>query len=99
MRRGETLSTIAAKYDVSVSALRRANGNIDPRRLSVGRSLRVPSASQQVGSASADKYHRVNRGENLTAIAERYGVSVRQIRSWNSLSSTRIQPGQRLRVS
>ena len=99
VRRGETLSTIAAKYDVSVSALRRANGNIDPRRLTVGRSLRVPSASQQVASASDDRYHRVNRGENLTLIAARYGVSVRQIRSWNSLSSSRIQPGQRLRVS
>jgi membrane-bound lytic murein transglycosylase D len=99
VRRGETLSTIAAKYDVSVSALLRANGNIDPRRLTVGRSLRVPAASNAVASASDDKYHRVKTGENLTVIADRYNVSVRQIRSWNGLSGSRIQPGQRLRVS
>jgi membrane-bound lytic murein transglycosylase D len=98
VRRGETLSAIAARYDVSVSALRGANGNIEARRLTVGRSLKIPSGSA-VASAGANRFHRVNRGENLSVIAQRYGISVTQIRSWNSLRSTRIQTGQRLRVS
>ncbi|HUF51041.1 MAG TPA: transglycosylase SLT domain-containing protein [Longimicrobiales bacterium] len=53
----------------------------------------------KVIAASAQKYHRVNRGDNLTVIARRYGTSVRQIRSWNGISGSRILPGQRLRVS
>jgi membrane-bound lytic murein transglycosylase D len=101
VRRGETLTHIGRRYGVSVAALRSANGNIDPRRLRAGQSLRVPGAST-AGVArtatSAAQHHRVNRGENLTVIARRYGVTVPQIRSWNGLKGSRIHPGQRLRV-
>lgn len=110
VRQGETLSHIASRYGVSVAALRSANGNVDPRRLRAGQTLRVPGGGSTVRVAQASsggsraatasvRYHRVNRGENLSVIAARYGVSVRQIQSWNGLRSTRIQAGQRLRVS
>ena len=98
--RGETLSHIAKRYGITVSTLRRANGNIDPRRLRVGQVVRVPGTSAVASAATSGKrYHRVARGENLTVIAKRYGVTIRQIRSWNGMSGSRILPGQRLRVS
>lgn len=98
--RGETLSHIAKRYGVTVSMLRRANGNLDPRRLRVGQIVRVPGTSSVASAAaSGNRYHRVARGENLTVIAKRYGVTIRQIRSWNGMSGSRILPGQRLRVS
>lgn len=98
--RGETLSHIAKRYGITVSTLRRANGNLDPRRLRVGQVVRVPGSSAVASAAStSNRYHRVARGENLTGIAKRYGVTVRQIRSWNGMSGSRIMPGQRLRVS
>jgi len=40
--------------------------------------------------------HRVHRGETLSAIARRYGVTVAQIRDWNGLGSDRVKPGSRL---
>lgn len=100
--RGETLSHIAKRYGISVSALRSANGNIDPRRLRVGQVVRLPGAPALASASTTpatSRYHRVARGENLTVIARRYGVTVGQIRSWNSISGSRILPGQRLRVS
>jgi membrane-bound lytic murein transglycosylase D len=97
--RGETLSHIAKRYGITVGALRSANGNLDPRRLRVGQIVRVPGTTAVASTAAANRYHRVARGENLTVIAKRYGVTVRQIRSWNSISGSRILPGQRLRVS
>jgi membrane-bound lytic murein transglycosylase D len=97
--RGETLGHIAQRYGVSVAALRSANGNVDPRRLRVGQSLRVPTGGSSAAARVATvQYHRVARGENLTVIARRYGVSVRQIQAWNGLNGSRIQAGQRLRV-
>lgn len=42
--------------------------------------------------------HVVRRGQNLGLIAQRYGVSVRSIMNENGLRSTRIKPGQRLRI-
>jgi membrane-bound lytic murein transglycosylase D len=98
--RGETMGHIAQRYGVSVAALRSANSGVDPRRMRVGQTLRVPAggSAQVARAASAPQYHQVRRGENLTVIASRYGVSVRQLQSWNGLRTTRIQAGQRLRV-
>ena len=45
-------------------------------------------------------YHKVTRGQTLSSIARRYGVSVRQIMQWNGLrNANRIYVGQRLAVS
>jgi membrane-bound lytic murein transglycosylase D len=99
VRQGETLSHIARRHGVSVAALRSANGNVDPRRLRAGQTLRVPSrAGSRTAAATATRVHQVRRGENLTVIARRYGVSVRQIQAWNNLQGTRILAGQRLRI-
>jgi len=42
--------------------------------------------------------HRVKRGENLTVIAQRYDVTVQEIRDWNRLRSDDLAIGQRLRI-
>jgi membrane-bound lytic murein transglycosylase D len=106
VRRGETLGHIAQRYGTTVSALRAANGGVDPRRLQAGQQLRLPgtaSASaparvQQASSASA-RIHQVRRGDTLSGIAQRYGVTVRQLQAWNAMGrQTRIVPGQRLRL-
>lgn len=41
---------------------------------------------------------RVKRGENLSSLAQRYGVSVGNIRRWNDLSGKTIYPGQKLAI-
>jgi len=46
----------------------------------------------------ADEIHVVARGDNLTRLATRYGVSVSEIREWNRLTSDQIRVGQRLIV-
>lgn len=102
VKRGETLGAIARRYDVSVATLQKANG-VNPRRLRVGQSLKVPVASAKVASAAKaapakSRVHTVRRGENLSVIASRYDVSVRELKRWNDLGGSRIYAGQRLRV-
>ncbi|HSJ26242.1 MAG TPA: LysM peptidoglycan-binding domain-containing protein [Longimicrobiales bacterium] len=96
--RGETMDGIARRYGVSVSALRSANSGVNPRRMSIGQTLRIPGAASAT-AAAAPRVHQVRRGENLSVIARRYGVSVRQIQAWNGLRNSRILAGQRLKVS
>jgi membrane-bound lytic murein transglycosylase D len=102
VRRGETLGHIARRYGVSVAALRSANGDLNPRRLSVGRKLVVPggTATRVAAKASSGpRLHVVRRGENLSVIGKRYQVSVTQLQRWNDLSRrSRIYPGQKLQV-
>lgn len=150
VRRGETLSGIAARYGTTVAALQELNGIRRPRSLAAGRRLiisrsgggaipttadldraaakaspatggvgvAIPSPGNdgsaadghrgQSGSAQAappprkqssskPRTYRVRSGDSLWSIAERFGVTVSQLRTWNALGSgTRIMPGQKL---
>jgi membrane-bound lytic murein transglycosylase D len=107
VRRGETLSHIARRYGVSVAALRSANGNVQPTRLRAGQTIRVPGrgaggssvVASTASTAASVRYHQVRRGENLTVIARRYGVSINRLQTLNGMGrSTRILAGQRIRV-
>jgi membrane-bound lytic murein transglycosylase D len=42
--------------------------------------------------------YKVKKGDNLGSIARKYGVSVQQIKRWNKLKSSNIQPGQKLTI-
>lgn len=43
VRAGETLSSIARRYGITLNALRAANPGVDPRRLLVGQRIRIPA--------------------------------------------------------
>ncbi|WP_316798761.1 lytic transglycosylase domain-containing protein [Pedobacter frigidisoli] len=43
-------------------------------------------------------YHKVVSGQSLTAVANKYGVEVQDLRVWNGLKSKTIVPGQKLKV-
>ena len=110
--RGETMGGIARRYHVSQRLLADANPKVRPSRLRVGQRLIVPTGgaiSSSVARQMADPpkpagtsrsgWHRVRRGETLTAIADDYGVTVRDLLRWNALhSSGRIRAGQKIRV-
>ena len=49
-------------------------------------------------SGSNQIIHRVRSGDNLGKIAGKYGVRVKDIKSWNRLRSSTIYPGQRLKI-
>ena len=54
--------------------------------------------SVKTASRAKVKYHTVTRGQTLSGIAKRYGVSLAQLRKANNLKSTKIRIGQRLRI-
>jgi LysM repeat protein/N-acetylmuramoyl-L-alanine amidase len=90
VRHGETLSTIATKYDVDLKELREINGIEDDKILS-GQKLRLRRPSSSI--------HIVEKGDALWEIARAYGMSVESLRENNDLTSDRIYPGQELRLN
>lgn len=58
----------------------------------------LASSGSSVSGNRENVYYRVKRGDNLSKIASRNGVTVSQLRSWNNLSSTRIIAGKSLIV-
>lgn len=107
VRRGDTLSTIASRYRTSVAKITRLNGLNNQNRIWPGQRLKIPGQGVSVttrgavvtsGSPAKTSEHVVRRGENLWVIARRYGVTVGQIKSWNSLKNNRLDVGDRLRI-
>lgn len=43
-------------------------------------------------------YHKVSSGQNLGAIADKYGIEVQDLKVWNSLKGSTIIPGQKLKI-
>ncbi|MHC8949109.1 LysM peptidoglycan-binding domain-containing protein [Sphingobacterium hungaricum] len=56
------------------------------------------SASIEKTNQYTSSTHKVRNGETLTALADRYGVSVQELRSWNSLTSKSSISGRNLVV-
>jgi membrane-bound lytic murein transglycosylase D len=56
------------------------------------------AAAPAAREAAERTVYRVQRGDNLSTIASRHGVTVGQIRNWNDLTSSRINAGQRLTI-
>ena len=46
---------------------------------------------------SRTKYHKVRRGDNLNEIADKYNVSVAEIKRWNNLKSDKAPKGRSLK--
>jgi len=44
------------------------------------------------------KYHRVRKGDNLSEISNRYGVTVAEVKKWNRLRSSKAPIGRNLKI-
>jgi len=101
VRAGDTLSDIASNYNVSVSALKRENG-LRSSRIYPGRELRVPAPAAEKPApertASGPGSYKVQKGDTLYDIARRFGVSISDLRRANGLRTSRIYPGDVLRI-
>ncbi len=128
VKRGDTLGKIAARYGVSVSALKSVNRIRGSKGIKTGQILTIPLSSDgayvrserktvlkksengSVGfSSSGNKAsqksdiksvisYSVKRGDTLRYIADKYDVSVSDIKKWNNLKSSKLAAGDRLRI-
>ena len=100
--KGESLGSIARRYDVSVDAIVRMNKIANRNRIYVGTELVIPvpgatgaaavpptstgSSPAPAPAPGATSWHTVRSGENLASIASRYGATVQDLMTWNDLS-------------
>lgn len=102
VRKGDTLSAIAQRNGVQVAQLRAMN-TLRGSLITVGQKLRVPTGSEFIANGDVvavyETTHRVNRGDTLWRIANRYGTSVKQLRQVNGNTGDVLQVGQVLKIS
>ena len=102
VQQGDTLTSIANRYGVSVVKLKRLN-RLTSNALKAGDRLEIPESdapkappAPATAASPRTTVHSVVSGDTLTSIAERFGTTVAKLRSANGLRSSRLSIGQRL---
>jgi membrane-bound lytic murein transglycosylase D len=109
---GDSLSTIARRYGVSVSSLMSVNG-LRSHSIQAGKTLllpgnlgREPLSAEQIAvtrarlAAGQPAEYTIRSGDSLWSIARRFKVSTQQLAAWNDISAKKpIKPGQKLIVA
>lgn len=105
VRQGDTLSGIAQRHGVSLSALVKANPQVsNPDRIYAGQQLNLPgwngqSDYQAAAPAAGSGRYTIRSGDTLSAIGARYGVSYQALAAMNGISDpNRICAGQVLQL-
>lgn len=88
---GDTLYSIAKKYDVSVDAIKEAN-NLPNNTLTIGQILIIPTEETDY------ILYTVVAGDSLYAIARKYGLTMQELMEFNNLGSTLLSIGQVLKI-
>ena len=91
---GETLDQIAESLHSHASEITTLNSLTDP--VEPGDELVIPIAAS--ARLSPGERYKMRRNDTLVTVADRFGVSVEQLRQWNHLSSNRVAPGRSLYV-
>ncbi len=92
VKSGDTLYSIANRYNTTVEALKLLN-NLTSNTLQIGQILKIPTREQ-------DDYikYTVKSGDTLYSIARRYNTTVAEIKSLNNLNSDLLKVGQVLNI-
>lgn len=114
VRRGETLYSIARRYNLTVQDVKTSNKLT--ANIKVGQDLLLPISAmakitppkgtqtaakpvRAVAKAGQPIIHKVRQGETLTSIARRYNVMVHQLTEWNSMEANEtLRFGRKLKI-
>lgn len=89
---GDNLTKIAAENKVTVEELKEWN-DLESDKITIGQKLKISSGKNKTS------VHTVAEGENLTMIANEYGITVSALMELNDLNSDIIYSGQKLKVT
>lgn len=96
VKRGDTLYSIARRYNTTVAKIASANNIKNVNTIRVGQVLKIPGTASTPPAATT---YTVKRGDTLYSIAQRYNTTVSKLQSLNNISNPNlIRVGQVLRV-
>jgi membrane-bound lytic murein transglycosylase D len=95
---GETLSTIARRYRITVASLAEANGLEVQARPEVDAKLIIPTVAQPQPTLGALVRYRTRKGETIESVADQFNVTVTELKKWNGMRSNRLVAGMRLKI-
>lgn len=96
--KGETLYSIARRYDVLIDELLKINNIKDASKIFAGMKLTIPGNPAQPDNKIEELIHVVKKNDTLFSISRSYGITIESILKENDLSGTTIKEGQKLKI-
>ncbi len=94
---GETLDQIAASTHAHAKEIATYNNITAAQPIEAGDQLVIPVAASS--TLPPGQRYTLRSADTLVTVADRFGVTVEQLRLWNNLSSSRVAPGRSLYVA
>ena len=98
LEEGETLTSVAKKYRVTVASLARVNGLEERDRPEVDTNLIIPAAGPSQPTLGAVVRYTARRGDTLESVADEFNVTAAELKKWNGMRSDHVVAGMRLRI-
>jgi len=104
VQKGDNLSNIAKKFNVTVADIQDWN-KLTTKNLPLGMALQVvknPINKEEVAIATPERkdiQYMVQKGDNLSNIAKKFGATLEDLKQWNNLTSNAIALGSTLIVA
>lgn len=95
VQKGDSLWSIANKFNVSVESLKTAN-NLTSNLLNIGQTLKIPTEEKPVTGDYT--IYTISKGDSLYSIAQKYNTTVDALVKYNNLSSTNLKVGEQLLI-
>ena len=92
VQKGDSLWSIANKFNMTVSELKNLN-NLTNNLLSIGQVLKIKDSSN-----NGKTTYTVQKGDSLWVIANKYGITTEELKSYNNLTSNLLSIGQMLKI-
>ena len=92
VQKGDSLWSIANKFNMTVSELKNLN-NLTNNLLSIGQVLKIKDSSN-----NGKTTYTVQKGDSLWVIANKYGITIEELKSYNNLTSNLLSIGQVLKI-
>lgn len=94
---GETLDSVATQFHVSPATVASYNEVTPTQPMQAGDELVIPVTGS--GASAGQQRYSVHRGDTLVTVADRFGITVEQLRTWNSGLGGRLTPGRSIYVA
>ncbi|EFL51146.1 Peptidoglycan-binding lysin domain protein [Solidesulfovibrio fructosivorans JJ]] len=113
VKKGDTLGAIAAKYDVSVDELLKANKSLHPKKMRIGQELVVPGAAPAKAepaekparkaeksreSHATTSTYTAHKRDTVHTVARKFHISVKELYRLNPGLGKKLHSGQKLNV-
>jgi 3D (Asp-Asp-Asp) domain-containing protein/LysM repeat protein len=95
VEKGETLGSISKEENISIKNIMEIN-NLKSSLIKVDQKLYLSSG--KITENKKERMHIVKKGDTLFGIANKYKISLKELKVWNKISGNKIIPGQRLKL-